>query len=258
MQSVLHISLVAGLKVFLDRRGKSSAMASSLRVEGIEDEQLNVLRFGLRAASSRIPLDSLEDAERMFLELLARPYCRGLAMGYTATFVLFGPPIVDQRFVLLPACVTDRAASRRGTDFLTQHVVPHVTVGMFVEGMGCCVGAGDALEWHVTWPNYYVEGASTPTWSRVTRFIVPIQKVLDAIARELLKHRFFTRPIPCCVHFDSTSCRWELDDGIALEMIRLLRAAVERYFRRLDAMSAFQLFSPPIHITSFYEASPLV
>ena len=233
-------------------------MAILIRVEDIESEQLDALRFGLRAASSRMPLDDLEDAERIFLELLARPYCRGLAMGYISTFVLFGPPIVDQRFVLLPACVTDRAASRRGTDFLTQHVVPHVTIGMFVEGMGCCYGAGEALEWHVTWPFTYVEGTPTPVWSRVTRFIVPIRKVLDVIVQELLQHRCFTRPIACCVHFDSTRCRWELDAGIALEVCVLLREAVQRYFRRLDAMSAFQLFSLPIRITSFYEDSAVV
>ena len=255
---MLHIFVVAGLQVFLDRRVKSSAMAIPIRVDGIESVQLDALRFGLRSASSRMPLDDLEDAERIFLELLARPYCRGLAMGYTATFVLFGPPIVDDRFVLLPACVTDRAASRRGTDFLTEHVFPHVTVGTFVEGMGCCRGAGDALEWHVTWPNYYVEGVSTPVWSRDTRFIVPIRKVLDGIAQELLRHRFFMRPIPCCVHFDSTSCRWELDAGLGLEVCLLLRDAVERYFRRLGAMDAFRLFSPPIHITGFYEDSPVV
>ena len=230
----------------------------ALRLESIEKEQLDVLCFGLRAASSRIPLETLEDAERIFLELLPRPYCRGLAMGYTPTYVLFGPPIVDDRYVLLPACVTDRVASRRGTDFLTEHVVPHVTVGMFVEGMGCRVGAGDDLEWRVTWPSYYVEGCPTPTWSRVTRFIVPIHKVVAAIARELLKHRFFARPIPCHVRFDSTICRWELEDGIAVEMIPLLREAVERYFRRLGATDAFRLFAAPIHITGFYEDSPVV
>ena len=258
MLSVLHISLAAGLQVFLDRRVKSTAMATPLRVEGIESVQLDALRFGLRSASSRMPLDDLEDAQRIFLELLARPYCRRLAMGYTATFVLFGPLIVDDRFVMLPACVTDRAATRRGTDFLTEHVFPHVTVGMFVEGMGCCRGAGDAFEWHVAWPNFYVAGASTPTWSRDTRFIVPIRKVLGVISQELLRHRFFTRPIPCGVHFDSTICRWELDAGLGLEVCLLLREAVERYFRRLGAMEAFRLFSPPIHITGFYEDSPVV
>ena len=191
-------------------------MASSPRVEDIEPEQLDVLRFALRAASSRIPLDDREDAERVFLQLLARPYSLGLSMGYITTFVLFGPPIADQRFVLFPACVTDRAASWRGTDFLSQQVIPHVTVGTFVEGMGRCFGAGDSLEWHVAEPFTFEEGTATPVWSRVTRFIVPIRKVLDVIVQELLRYRCFMRPLPCCVHFDSTRCRWELEGGIAL------------------------------------------
>jgi hypothetical protein len=174
-------------------------------------------------------------------------------MGYTPTYVLFGPSIVDDRYVLLPACVTDRVASRRGTDFLTEHVVPHVTVGMFVEGMGSRVGSGNELEWHVTYPSYFVDGCPTPTWSRVIRFVVPIQKVVKAMACELLKHRFFSRPIPCRVRFDSIICRWEFDDGIALDVAHLLRDAVERYFRRLGAMYAFCLWSRPIHITSYYE-----
>ena len=123
----------------------------------VDSHQLEVLRGALRVASRDFPDDDLESASRRFLEILTRPKCHSLSLGYVETFVLFGPPYVSGRFVMMPGCVTDRSASRRGVDFLQANHVPHVTVGRFNDGCGVERGGGLHLEWHISSPPVWRE-----------------------------------------------------------------------------------------------------
>ena len=88
----------------------------STRAAGIEGEQLALLRGDLRNASAAIPADDLQSAGRRFLALLERPQSVGFSIGWIDPFVQLGPAILDDRLVMLPSCVTNFAATLRGSD----------------------------------------------------------------------------------------------------------------------------------------------
>ena len=126
---------------------------ASPRAAGVDGEQLASLRGDLRIASSAIPADDLISAQRRFFALLERPMSVGFSIGWHETFLQLGPAFLDERFVMLPSCVTNFSATLRGSDYLSPQVVPHVTLGELDIGMGFAVGRGPGLEWHVSGPS---------------------------------------------------------------------------------------------------------
>lgn len=106
-------------------------------------------RIAARRSSERffaIPADDLQSAGRRFLALMERPQSVGFSIGWIDPFVQLGPAFLDDRLVMLPSCVTNFAATLRGSDYLSPQVVPHVTLGKLAVGMGRVVGGASGLE----------------------------------------------------------------------------------------------------------------
>ena len=204
---------------------------SGLRSGSLAGEALETLRAELSVVNDGIPVDELQDARRRFPAVLERPQSVGLSLRWEDTFVQFGPAIVDERVVMLPSCVTNGTGTSRGGDYLGPLCVPHVTLGKFADGMGRIRAGDDGVEWHVSGPSTPHPQWGTAVWDQSTRHIVPIQQLVDDVSRELLAHRCFERPLPCRVRFESSSCRWVLDEGVAVDVCRVFREVLCGYGR---------------------------
>ena len=225
---------------------------------GVCPQELEELRGALRVASLGFVRDDLVSAGRRFAELLSRSKCHSLSLGQEPTFVLFGPPYASGRYVLLPAGVTDRLGSKRGVDWLDPCRLPHLTVGRFEQGAGRVVGGGDALEWHVAFEPWPTERGLT--WSRETRHVVPIRRLVDRMARELVDARCFERPLPCVAYWDEDEYCWVLVDGPGVEVYRAFRHALACHFADLGLTYAFEPWCrrrgvDRIHVTGFLDDS---
>ena len=208
---------------------------SGLRSGSLAGEALETLRAELSVVNDGIPVDELQDARRRFLAVLERPQSVGLSLRWEDSFVQFGPAIVDERLVMVPSCVTNGTGTSRGGDYLGPLCVPHVTLGKFADGMGRIRAGDDGVEWHVSGPSTPHPQWGTAVWDQSTRHIVPIQQLVDDVSRELLAHRCFERPLPCRVRFESSSCRWVLDEGVAVDVCRVFREVLCGYGRTQHA-----------------------
>jgi hypothetical protein len=236
------------VETFLAVRSLSVSFAmAGLRSGPFAGEVLDTLVRELAVVQGGIPLDELVDARRRFLAVLERPLSVGLSLGWETSFVQFGPPIVNDRVVMLPSCVTNRTGTRRGGDYLGPLLIPHVTVGKLREGMGRTRAGVDGVEWHVSGPSSPHPTWGTQVWDQSTRYIVPIEELVNDLSRHLLAHRCFERPLACRMCLDTASCRWVLEGGPALEVVRVFRAAIDSYgWTQHESCKTALLFSSKI------------
>ena len=154
-----------------------------------------------------------------------------LQHGFEDVAVRFGPPVASDRYLLLPAVVTNLRGDVRAADRLLSHYVPHMTLGHFEEGGGWVSISRGSTIWAIAEAPFMVPGRSTPTWSHVVDHEVNVSELLRELSGSDLFEAASHGPLDAEVEF--LEDRFVLRGGAALRFYREVQRAVEDHGRSL-------------------------
>ena len=162
-----------------------------------------------------------------FRYVAARPLDGLLQHGFEEPAVQFGPLLASERYVLLPAVVTNVPGAVRAADRLPPHYVPHLTVGHFEEGGGWpSIDRGSTM-WAIAGAPVLLPGRSTLTWSRDVDHVVNLTELLQGLSSSVLFEAASRGPLGADVEF--LEDRFVLRGGPALRLYRDVQRAVEAH-----------------------------
>ena len=164
--------------------------------------------------------------------MASRPLDGLLQHGFEDLAVQFGPPVASDRYVLLPAVVTNVLGEVRAADRLLPHYVPHLILGHLEEGGGWPSIARGSTIWAIAEAPVMLPGRSTPTWSRVVDHEVNVSELLRDLCGSELFEAASRGPLGADVEF--LEDRFVLRGGAALCFYREVQRAVEAHGRSLN------------------------
>lgn len=142
-----------------------------------------------------------------YRHVASRPLDGLLQRGFEDLAVQFGPPVASDRYVLLPAVVTNVLGEVRAADRLLPHYVPHLTLGHLEEGGGWPSIARGSTIWAIAEAPVMLPGRSTPTWSHVVDHEVNVSELLRELSGSELFEAASRGPLMLTSSFSRTdSC----------------------------------------------------
>lgn len=166
-----------------------------------------------------------------YRHVASRPLDGLLQYGFEDLAVQFGPPVASDRYVLLPAVVTNVLGEVRAADRLPPHYVPHLTLGRLEEGGGWPSIARGSTIWSISEAPFMRPGGSTPTWSRVVDHEVNVSELLRELSGSELFEAASRGALDADVEF--LEDRFVLRGGAALRFYREVQGAVGAHGRSL-------------------------